>query len=193
MPYIECPHCFNLNSALYKTNSRGTILTTISFRMASYKDEWRLMKEIHHTAVSFPQSLRDSFYLNPIQPLSANQIATIPTLILPFPDDIIAPVLTAQITDNSRQAILRQLTRAVTQMQDLYLKTYKEACLTSASLDMNTLRHACLALYKRHCSIIQSQVSSVLTEIVKVRPEAPDTKRSFNNVSTIFLSIPMAH
>lgn len=166
--------------------------------MASYKPEveWRLMKEIHHTAVSTTQILKDNFCIPTIRrPLSANQIATIPTLVLPFPDDIIAPVVTAQIPENFRQSILRHLTRAVNQMQHLYLKTYKEACLTSAlgtSLDMNALRHACLALYKRHCfPIIESQVSSILIEITRFRPEAP--KRSFNNVEATFLSIPMAN
>ncbi|KAF8167645.1 hypothetical protein B0H34DRAFT_792351 [Crassisporium funariophilum] len=156
---------------------------------ADSKAEWNILKSTQRIALSMMQKTMAYSPLT-IQSKPARLDTTPPPLRLPFPDDILAPLLTLKLPEKTRQDLIQSITYSVNKLQKEYQDSYRYAYSHSIILSdfdngPSNIRDTFQAFYQRNClPMIRSQVSYIVAEYAKYQHARPDRKRPFNNEYT---------
>ncbi|KAF8167637.1 hypothetical protein B0H34DRAFT_854545 [Crassisporium funariophilum] len=122
---------------------------------ADTQAERRNLKKILRNAVELMNIARPAALItqHPV-----NLVAPIPVLVLPSPNDILAPIFTIDFPEKIRGKLIQRLTRWVGKLQQIYSSNYRTTCLalarasgTNQDNNMNAIARAYEAHYRRNC------------------------------------------
>lgn len=141
--------------------------------------------------------------LKPLVPQSSQEenapptpsLADIPPLNLPFPDDVLVPIMSMKASDKTRSSLVRLFSQRVNELQTKCTSNYQAACMSASWLTdpaRNTnLRKVYHKFYVQQCRyLVDSQLPHILEEVAKHQAKiSPERKPAFNyvRVKLVFL------
>lgn len=150
---------------------------------------WGLLKDIQTIASNIYTSLDQSHPNLSHRATLLNRKFPIPDLVLPPHNGILTPLLTLPVAKQTLDAILSSLNQRISQLQQLYLSSYRRSCIDGAKGstrggDYEDIRRLYQDMTQTHyLPMIQSWVTLTLNTVAKHRQTVTHPpKVSFNNV-----------